>query len=78
MSLAQQFAAADIEVSRRTYDDAVVFAADFGPAADATVDVVGDTVIVVAGDDQYEFDVDAGAEAEAFVQNGVLTVEVRA
>ncbi len=73
----QQFAAADIDVSRRVYDDAVVFAADFGPAADATVDVVADTVIVVAGDDQYEIDV-GDADAEVFMRNGVLSVEVNA
>lgn len=76
MRIDQQFAAADIEVSQREYDDRVVLAADFGPAADATVDVVGETVIVVAEDEQYEFEVGDEVDAEASLHNGVMTVEV--
>jgi len=74
MSLKQQFTAEDIEWRRREYDDRVEFVADFGPSGHSSVDVVGDTVIVVTGDDHYEFDVDAGARA--FITNGVLTIEV--
>jgi hypothetical protein len=74
MNLQQQFAAADIEWRRREYDDRVEFVADLGPEGHSAVDVVGDTVIVVAGGEQYEFDVDAGARA--FITNGVLTIEV--
>ena len=75
MRLAQQFAAEGFDVSRRDYDDCVVVAADFGPAADATVDVVGETVIVVADDEQYDFEFE-GQDATATINNGVLTVEV--
>lgn len=77
MKLPQQLAAEGFDVSRRDYDDAVVVAADFGPAADATVEVVGETVIVVAGDEQYEFETD-GLDAQAHINNGVLTIEVTA
>lgn len=41
----------DVLIERR--DDAVLV--DFGPGVEAAVDTVGETVIVVAGDDQYEF-----------------------
>jgi len=53
--------------------DGVEYVADLGPAADAAVDVVGDTAIVVAGGDQHEIVVPDGA-SEAFIRNGVLTI----
>jgi hypothetical protein len=68
--------------SRLEYEDgSTVLAADVGVGREATVDVVGDTVIVVVGEDQYDFELPAGANAEsaqAFIKNGVLTVEVDA
>lgn len=66
----------DRRLQRLEYDDEVVFALDLGPGVDATVDVVDGTAIVVAGDEQFEFEVPAGAQA--FIHNGVLTVEVNA
>jgi len=74
MTVIEQFAEEGIEARRFEYDDGVVLAADFEPAIDASVDVVGDTVIVIAGDEQYDFEVGAGAQA--FMKNGVLTIEV--
>ena len=75
----EQFRAAEGPVGRREYDDgAVEFVADVGVDRDASVEVVGDTAIVVAGDEQYEFAIDSGEDAQAFMKNGVLTVEVRA
>ena len=74
MSLKQQFAAEDIEWRRHEYNDRVEFVADFGPQGDSAVDVVGDTVIVVADGEQYEFDVET--DARAFITNGVLSIEV--
>lgn len=65
----------DATLRRYEYDDDVVFAGDLGPERQATVDVVDDTAIVVAGDDQYDVDLPAG-DAEAFIHNGVLTIEV--
>ncbi|MFC3959458.1 hypothetical protein [Halovivax cerinus] len=47
---------------------------DFGPdAGDATVDVVDDTVIVVTGDQQFEFDLPPEATSVT-ERNGVLTI----
>jgi len=74
MAVIEQFATEGIGAREFEYEGGVVLAADFGPAADASVDVVGDTVIVVAGDEQYDFAVDA--DAQAFMRNGVLTIEV--
>lgn len=62
-------------VRRYEYDDAVVLAADLGPGVDGSVDVVDETALVVAGDEQFEFPVPAG-EAAASISNGVVTVEV--
>lgn len=65
----------DALVRRYEYDDETTVAADLGPeAATATVDVVGDTVIVVDDDETVELTVDG--DARAFISNGVLTVEV--
>jgi len=60
---------------RYEYEDAVVYAGDLGQIGDATVDVVDDTAIVVAGDEQYDLDLPSG-DAEAFIHNGILTIEV--
>jgi len=76
MNLEQQLAQSGVAATQRTYADRSELVADFGPATDATVDVVGETVIVVAGDEQYEIDVEG--EAQAFIRNGVLTIEVSA
>ncbi|MUV90882.1 hypothetical protein GJ629_14065 [Halapricum sp. CBA1109] len=66
----------DAAVRRFEYDEAVVLAADVG-VGEASVDVVGDTVIVVSDGDHHEFEVPDGAEeADARINNGVLTVEV--
>jgi hypothetical protein len=74
MNVKQQFADHGVEVTRREYDDRDVLAADLGAASDASVDVVGDTVIVVTPDDQFEVRIDG--EATAVINNGVLTIEV--
>jgi len=74
MSMRQQFVEQDVDVSRYDYDDSVVLAADFGHTESASVDVVDDTVIVVVDGEQY--DVEVGGEAQAFIRNGVLTIEV--
>ncbi|MFC6963587.1 hypothetical protein ACFQJ8_18040 [Halocatena marina] len=49
--------------------------ADIGLSTEASIDVVDDTAIVVIGDEQYEFDVPAG-DAQAFIKNGIVTIEV--
>lgn len=66
----------DAPVRRFEYDDGThVLAADLGETGDASVDVVGGTAIVVTGSEQYDLSVPAG-DAQAFIRNGVLTVEV--
>jgi hypothetical protein len=65
----------DGPVRTRTYDNGSAIVADFGAdAGDLTVDVVGETAIVVAGDRQVEFELPEGAD-EVSVNNGVLTIE---
>jgi len=73
MTEKQRFVGGSTFGRRYDYEDGTVLAADFGPG-EATVDVVDGTVIVVTDDEQYEFDVPAGASAS--INNGVLTVEV--
>ena len=75
MSERQQFGD-EVAVRRYEYDDGAVLAADFGPAGEAAMDVLGDTVIVVIDGEQHELDVEG--DANAFINNGVLTVEVDA
>ena len=75
----EQFTPGEGQVARRyEYDDSTVMAVDFGTEeADAAVDIVDDTVIVVLGDDQYEIELPENTEnAHTFIKNGVLTVEL--
>lgn len=76
----EQFTRKEGQVARRyQYDDeSTVLAVDFGAdEPEASVDVVDDTIIVVVGDEQYEFDLPDGADdAHTFIKNGVLTVEM--
>ena len=74
MNLQQQFSDEQVGVREFAYDDRVVWAVDFGPGVDATVDVVDDTAIVLTGEDQYDLELADGAEV--FMKNGVLTIEV--
>jgi len=60
--------------TERDYDGGEI-AIDFGPNdAEATVDIVGDTAIVVAGDRQFEFHVPESA-SDVTVNGGVLTIK---
>ena len=64
----------DVTIARREYDDGTVVAVDFGPGVETTVDVVGETAIVVAGDRQFEFEVPEGA-TDVSTNDGVLVIE---
>jgi HSP20 family molecular chaperone IbpA len=66
----------EMPLRRFQYDESVVLAADVGPAEDASVDVVDDTVILVTGDEQYEQALPEAKDARAFINNGVLTIEL--
>jgi hypothetical protein len=76
MTEEQRFVDGEYAGRRYEYDGRWGLVADFGAAAEGSVDLVGETAIVVVGDDQYEFEVPAGATARASMNNGVLTVEV--
>jgi hypothetical protein len=64
-----------VPVRQYEYEGSLVLAADLG-VTEASAEIVGDTVIVVAGDEQYDLSVPEGEGARAFIKNGVLTVEV--
>lgn len=63
-------------VRQYDYGDVRVVAADLG-RDDATVDVVGDTAIVAFDDgEQIDLALPDGGQVDAFIRNGVLTIEV--
>jgi len=76
MKPTQQLREQDVDVRRFEYDDGAVLAADFGFVGESTVEIVDDTVIVVADGQQYDVELDG--DAQAFMKNGVLTIEVSA
>lgn len=76
MEAYKQLSARGIDVDRREYSDTVQLVADFGPTESVSVDVVGDTVIVVTDDET--FDVELEGNVQAFIRNGVLTIELTA
>ncbi|MEF8814261.1 MAG: hypothetical protein V5A55_10655 [Halovenus sp.] len=76
MNAAEQLMEQGIDVRRVEAGDSIELVADFGRGADASVDVVGDTVIVIADDEQYDIETETGAQAQ--ITNGVLTIEVDA
>lgn len=64
----------DVTITRRDYDGREQIVVDFGAGVEAKLDIVGDTAIVVAGDDQYEFEIPAGA-TELSTNDGMLVIE---
>ncbi len=64
----------DITIARREYDDGNVVVVDFGPEVHPSIDVVDDVAIVVAGDDQYEFEVPSNA-SDISVNDGMLLIK---
>ena len=74
MNLTEQLSAQGVEWRRVETEDATELVVDFGFHEHSSVDMVDGTVIVIVGEDQYEFDVSPGARA--FMNNGVLTIEV--
>ncbi len=63
----------DVTITRRDYEDEQVIAVDFGEGVEASLDVVGDLAIVVAGDRQFEFEVPPGA-TDVTVNDGMLLI----
>lgn len=75
MSLRQQLNETKYPVAKHETEEGIELAVDFGPSTQSSVDTVGETVIVVVDDEQYEFELDT-ENAQAFITNGVLTIEV--
>ncbi|SDR27419.1 DUF7127 family protein [Natronobacterium texcoconense] len=64
----------DITVTNREYDEEQVIAVDFGrDVGEISLDVVDETAIVVAGDDQFEFDI-PGDATDVTANDGILTI----
>jgi len=74
MKLQEQLSQRGIEAERREYGDGYELVADFGPAAELSVDVVDNTVIIVTDDETHDINVDGSAQA--FIKNGVLSINV--
>jgi hypothetical protein len=70
----------DESIARRyQYDDAELLVADFG-AADVSVDLLEDVALLVveSAEDSYQTELELPeGDAQAFINNGVLTIEVR-
>lgn len=64
----------NVAITRREYEEENVIAVDFGPGTDATIDTIGDTAIVVAGDRQFEFEVPSEA-SEITTNDGILLIK---
>lgn len=65
----------DIVIRTFEYDDDSVIAVDFGTsAADISVDILGSTAIIVAADEQFEFELPPEA-SDVSAKNGILTIE---
>lgn len=76
MNLNQFARQSDRFVREYDYGATRVFAVDLG-RSDATVDVVDDTAIVAFEDgDQIDLALPGGAEVDAFIRNGILSIEV--
>src|SRR6056297_196830 len=75
----EQFSERDGQYARRfEYDDETEIVADLGVGVDGTVDVLDDAVIVVTEDgEEFELDIPETG-AQAFIKNGVLTIELEA
>jgi hypothetical protein len=64
----------DVTVTRQEYADETVVAVDFGAGVEASVDVVGNAAIVVAGERQFEFEVPE-ASNEVTTNGGMLVIK---
>ncbi len=74
MSLKQSLNEQGVELRQFEYGTHTELVADFGPREESAVDVVDGTAMVIVDGEQYDFPVPA--DAEVFMSNGVLTIEV--
>lgn len=64
----------DITIAHREYEEGTVIVIDFGPDVDASVDVVGETAIVVTDDLQFEFNVPTEA-TDITANDGMIEIK---
>ncbi|WP_227380851.1 hypothetical protein [Haladaptatus halobius] len=64
----------DITITRREYEEENIITIDFGPDVEASLDTIGETVIVVAGDHQFEFERPAEA-TDITTNDGMLIIK---
>ena len=72
----------DVPIRRERLEDGARIVVDLGPGVtEVSVDVLEETAIVVvehgADASQFEMELPAAGEADTFITNGVLTIEVR-
>ncbi|ELY92361.1 hypothetical protein C483_07898 [Natrialba hulunbeirensis JCM 10989] len=64
----------EITITNRQYDEEQVIAVDFGQVAgQPTLDIVGETAIVVIDEAQFEFGIPTDAN-EVKINDGILTI----
>lgn len=64
----------EITITNRQYDEEQVIAVDFGRVSgEPTLDIVGETAIIVVDGSQFEFGIPADAD-EVKVNDGILTI----
>ena len=67
----------EVNVHEREDDHETVLTVDFGPAAgDLTVDTVGNTALVITGEDQFEFEIPDEVD-EVTTNDGMLILKRR-
>lgn len=76
MRIQEQLSEQDVEMRRIEYDDHIEFVADLGDGG-ASVDVVDDTVIVASEREEFDLELPGAGDPQAFMKNGVLTIEVK-
>ncbi|WP_238398172.1 hypothetical protein [Halorussus salinus] len=64
----------DLTIARRESEAGNVVTVDFGPGVEVSLDLLGELVIVVAGDRQFEFEMPDEA-TELSTNNGMLVIE---
>lgn len=64
----------DITITRREYEAENIVTVDFGPDVEVSLDFVGETAIVVAGDRQFEFERPTEA-TDITTNDGILVIK---
>lgn len=63
----------NVTITQREDEEENTIIVDFGSGVQASLDIVDDTAIVVAGDSQFEFEVPEGAD-DVTTNDGILII----